>query len=133
MGRSKWNKLTPEKKSEISKKIVIYMNKVTDMKEKFDQEFDFMDALTDDLNSLFECDLECETCDIENIKSCVKNFRIANVYVLKKIKLYENSMSMFMEGIMQWCQVFVKWLQTDSDIDAEIDKTEIKEEIGYYS
>ena len=132
MGRSKWNKLTPEKKSEISKKIVIYMNKVTDMKEKFDQEFDFMDALTDDLNSLFECDLECETCDIENIKSCVKNFRIANVYVLKKIKLYENSMSMFMEGIMQWCQVFVKWLQTDADIEANIEKTKT-EETGYYS
>ena len=133
MGRAKWNKLSPEKKEEISKNIIIYMDKVTDMKEKFEEEFDFMDALNDDLNSLFECDQDCETCNIENIKTCVYNFRIANVYMLKKLKLYENSMSMFMEGIMQWCQVFVKWLQTDSDIDAEIDKTEIKEEIGYYS
>lgn len=136
MGRVKWNKLSPEKKKEISQEIVIYMDKVTDMKEKFDQEFDFFDAINDEINSLFECDMDCITCDIENVKSCVRNFRIANVYMLKKIKLYENSMALFMEGIMSWCQTFNKWLQADSDIESELEKTETKETketAGYYT
>ena len=133
MGRDKWNKLSKEKKEEISKGIVIYMDKVTDMKEKFDEEFDFMDAINDDLTSLFECDGNCTTCEIENVKACVRNFRIANVYILKKLKLYENGMEMFMEGLMNWCQTFLKWLQADSDIEEEIEKTQPKEEAGYYS
>jgi hypothetical protein len=133
MGRVKWNKLSPEKKKEISKEIVTYMDKVTNMKEKFDQEFDFFDAINDEINSLFECNMKCITCELEDVKTCLYNFRIANVYMLKKLKLYENSMSMFMEGIMSWCQTFNKWLQADSDIELEIAKTEIKESVGYFS
>ena len=133
MGRTKWNKLTDEKKAEISSEIVVFMDEVTKKKDKFTQEFDFFDAINDEIKSLFECNGDCSTCSVEDVKHCLQNFRVANVYLVKKLKLYDQGLEKFMEGMEIWCKTFLKWLKADSDIEEEIEKTEEVKEVDYFA
>jgi len=127
MGREKFNKLTDEEKEEIRKQIISKMDELTKMKEKFEQEFDFFDAVNDEIISCFECNGKCTGCDLEDLKKCMQNFRIGNIFFLKKLRLYENQMEIYMEGIQIWSETFLKWLQSDADIKSHIEKTKQNE------
>jgi len=129
MGREKFNKLTDEQKEKIRKKILAKMDELTKMKEKFEQEFDFFDAINDEGISCFECNGKCMDCSLDDLKKCMQNFRMGNLFILKKLRLYEQGMEKYMEGLEVWSQTFLKWLQSDADIESEIKKTKTKNEV----
>ena len=123
MGRESFNKLTDEQKDKIHDQILAKMDELTNMKATFEEEFDFFDAVNDEAISCFECNGKCPDCNLEDLKKCMFNFRQGNIFLLKKLKLYENSMDKFMEGIEIWCKTFLKWLQSDADIKSGIEET----------
>ena len=134
MGREEFNKLTDKQKDEIHDQILAKMDELTEMKESFDEEFDFFDAVNDEVIGCFECNGICTSCTVEDLKKCVYNFRVGNVFLLKKLKLYENEMGKFMEGLILWSKTFLKWLQSDADIKSEIEKIKTTEpKVDIYS
>jgi len=128
MGRKKWNKLTQKKKEELSNKIVEKMDELTNLRDTFEQEFFFFDVLNNEIEDCFECDLECVSCSNEDRAMCMQNFRITNLYILKKVKMYEEGMYKFMFGIENWCKLFLNLLKKEiKSKDFDLPEEEIED------
>jgi len=128
MGRKKWNRLSNEKKQELTDKIIAKMDELTKVKNDFEQEFDFFDAINNEIKDCFECNLDCSTCTNDDRAHCMQNFRVTSLYVLKKLKMYEMGMYKFMEGIESWCELFLKLLAKGiNNKDSDISEEEIEE------
>ena len=87
MGRKKFSGLSPEKKREISDKINAKINEITSLKKTYEENLDIFDAVNDEMKDLFECDLNCTTCDQNDLGNCLQNFRLANVFLQKQTRL----------------------------------------------
>ena len=128
MSRKKWKRLTKKGKDEFVSKMNDIQLKLTDIENNWEKIFDLEESINDNLKTLFECDAECMSCNIKDVKTCLLNFRKANVFYLGKIKSYEE----FFFDAVQYLGKFIRGLHqffidgTDPDaIDLdELDKEE---------
>jgi len=122
MGRKKWKRLTKKGKDELVTRMYELQLKFTDIENNWEKVYDLEETINDNLKTLFECNAECTSCDINDVKACLLNFRKANVFYLGKIKSYEEFfydsvqyIGKFIRGIHQY---FVDGTDPD-DIDLE--------------
>lgn len=135
MGRKKWENLSKEEKKKFKQKIIKKMDELTNMKERFNEEYDFFEAVTDEAKDTFECNLDCTDCGINDIKKCVQNFRVANIYLLKLLKLDMASLHMFMEGLDSYMKALFQILKYQTDGVEEPEESDEGDTIvqNYYS
>lgn len=127
MGRKKFNNLTLEKKDVIRKKILTNMHNLTKWIGNYNKELDIFDSVNDHILDLFECDAKCDTCDIgDDFKKCMYNFRVANIFLLKKIRhmehLLEHDLGKIRDYLTQISSIFeeekpIKQLNKESELD----------------
>lgn len=121
MGRKKWNALSTEEKKKFSNKLLESWDKFSKVKDKLTDQLDVFEAFTDEAKYLFECDLICTTCTVDDVKNCLYNFRQANFYMLTKIKMWEEGLDKFIEGLDGYMQTLLRILnyQIDDEIKEE--------------
>jgi len=89
MARDK-NPLSAERRSEI-------LDEVLELKEGHEEEVDFMEGLNDEIENILSCDLDCTTCTCEERAQCMQDWKVMNMMLLKKLRLYEQEFSAFLE------------------------------------
>ena len=129
MSRTKFNNLKEDEKRKIGEAILLKMNDLAAMKDKFLDEYDIFDAVNDEAKSLFECNMDCRDCTSEDRANCMQNFRVANVFLLKQIRQMEyiitEQMVTFHDLLLEISGIF-------SNVDKKEEKT-IESTQQYYT
>lgn len=103
-------------------------DELTNIQPNLEDVLDKFEAFTDQAKDLFECNLDCRDCSIEDLKSCVQNFRMANVYIMTKLKMYEQALATFIEGLSYYVQTLLEILKYQIEDEEEVEEN--KEERG---
>lgn len=128
MGRKKFEKFNDNKKKEIQKKIVDKINEITQLKKSYSENLDVFEAVNDEMKDIFECDLDCSTCGIDDRGKCLQSFRLGNVFFQKQCRI-------LVDIINEYVDVFEKILNNlGYEILKEIDVKPQKEksDLDYY-
>lgn len=104
--RKKWNEMSDKDKENLMEVIRERMLDLTEKRESLEEEYNCFEEINDQIQDTFECDMKCETCDEVDRARCMQSFRIANVYWIKKLRLYED--------------YFLKTLETSLDVLKEL-------------
>lgn len=128
MSRKKWNSLSEEQKKKLYTKIMDKWDKLTEISPDLDNALDIFEAITDHTKDLFECNLDCSDCTLEDLKKCVQNFRQANIFMLGKIKTYEQGLEMFLTGLNLYVKTLLKILKYQIEDEDEEPEEEIPEQ-----
>jgi len=59
--------------------------KLLELRDDIREEFDLLELVEDSIKDVFECDLDCSTCSVEEQGICMQNFKKANIFWLRKI------------------------------------------------
>jgi hypothetical protein len=104
------------------------MDEFTNIKPDLEDVLDKFEAFTDESKDMFECNLDCRDCSVEDLKACVQNFRMANVYILTKVKMYEQALETFIESLSYYVKSLLEILRYQ--IEDEEEEEEKKENDG---
>jgi len=127
MSRKRWKRLTKKGKDEFVTKMNDLQLKLTDLENNWEKIYDLEETINDNIKSLFECDAECTSCTIKDVKACLLNFRKANVFYLGKIKSYEEFFFDAVQYLGKYIRGFHQFFIDGSDPD-DIDLEELEKE-----
>lgn len=125
MGRKKWNSLSKEGQDKLRLIMIRTINRLVKSQENFDKEFDFFDALNDEIMDCFECNLHCDSCTEIDRANCLENFRTANIFLLKKLRFYEDHLRTYFIAVRKWSKLFFKLIfidKTTKELEEKLDK-----------
>ena len=125
----KYKKSTEEEFNKLNEKII-------EIRDSVEEEFDLMELIEDEIKDLFSCNLECKTCTTEEQGACLSQFKKGNLYWLRKIAQDEWMLKSMSDQINTMRELLLKMnsvvsgklreLGARSDIEETDDEDEIE-------
>ena len=133
MGRTEWNRLTKKGKEKRRENIVELTNKLTNIEDNFEKIFDLEEAIEDNLKDLFECDSDCSTCSLEDLKLCHQHFRKANLFWIGRFRYYDEVLFESIKYLVEFIQNMHRALEDIEDEEEFKKKDESDESKSLYA
>jgi len=121
MGRKEWNRLTKKGKEKLQEKLMDLQFKLTDLEDNYEKVYDLEETINDNIKSCLECDGDCTTCSEKDQANCLLNFRKANVFILAKLRSYEEFFQDAVHYIIKFIQGMHQILVEGKDPDEIMD------------
>jgi hypothetical protein len=114
-----------------------------------EEEFDMLEIIEDEIESIFSCNMDCKTCTAEEQGECFARWRKTNLYWLRKIAQDEyilKDIVMKMDELREFITEMYRQVREqmknvidlkpieefDVKVDAREDIKEKKEDLGYF-
>ena len=90
-----------EKSEELHRKLITVSNTIN-------EEFDILEAIEDDIEDVFNCDMDCSTCTEDERAICMQTFKKANLYWIRKIAQDEKMLHDIVEKMDEYRDLLSK-------------------------